>query len=164
MSRLQSGLNLGRFFIALAFFVPAPIAAWADTVTTTGALSVSADTRFDGTFGGLTVDPVFEEDVAGEWTTEIRLFAPADFVFDSSTPVVATIDVPGGGSTQLVLDPPTFENGDTEVAFNVNTAATGDPARVTFSDIFIRPTTDAAATAGLAAPIEVQATGLPLHT
>ncbi|MBK9118850.1 MAG: hypothetical protein IPM18_04500 [Phycisphaerales bacterium] len=124
---------------------------WADEVTQTGNLSVSADCRFNvNCFGGLTGAPatfpvVSETSGPGEWAvgSVIRLLAPAGFEFDTTggNEPIAT-ELSGDATFALTAAPTVTAN---TVEFEVAAVSTVNNAELRISNIRLRPTTDAAA-------------------
>ena len=143
---------------SIALMLGICFAAWnparaATTVTSAGAVNLSADTRADGgnIFTVITVpDPVIAEGAAGEIATSIVITAPAGFQFNTGQNVTAT---PGGGSD---IDLQTAGAGNaaaatpaaTTITFNVTNPSTV-AGTITFTDIELQPNDCPAAQVGV---------------
>lgn len=145
--RLPLGIALSIF--AFMFLAPLADVARADSVVTTGTMTVNADSAVDGTFANLVGSPLILEDIAGEWddTTQIIISAPLHYEFDTASAITAspvgTLDLGNGPGVAIAVLPT-----PTQVIFTV-TGAHIPPSAVSFSGIRLRVADLAGAVPGL---------------
>jgi len=132
---------------------PAP----ADSVTQLGQLPITADAVVAGTFTALTVNPRIAETAAGEWeaASDIILYAPANFEFDTSLNCQATVV-----SGNVVLLASSVTPTATTITFTVSSGS-AVASTIEFSSIRLRSTIQncGAAASGDRADIQVECTG-----
>ncbi|MDY6971229.1 MAG: choice-of-anchor U domain-containing protein [Thermodesulfobacteriota bacterium] len=128
------------------------VAKAAVTVTTSGAVNVSADTRVGGSAAGFTAvqapDPVITEGAAADIGASIVITAPANFQFNTGQNVTATpgggndIDLGAGAGAAASVAPLA-----STITFSVTTASTV-AGTITFTNIQVQPTNCTGATPG----------------
>ena len=134
-----------------------PSASADEVIVPLGTMTLSADTAVDGTYADLLTDPAILEDIAGEWddTTTIDIFAPANYEFDTTSPItatpLATLDLGNGPGVPIDVLPTAGQ-----VTFTV-TGAHVAPSVVTFSGIRMRAANLAGAVPALVT-IDIQVT------
>ncbi len=154
VSRGNAGFRHSTYigYIALVllctvFCSPAVLAT--TTVSATGAESLTADTRTGGSAASYksvsTTNPAITEGAVGEIASSIVITAPANWVFNTSQSVTATVT---GGNLALTSNTATPASGT--ITFAVASASNNSASTVTFSNIQIRPSNCTGATAGTA--------------
>jgi hypothetical protein len=116
-----------------AFFISAPLAHAAVTVSSaaTGGSAISADTT-GGAYTPLT-GPTLTEDAAGDWSSALDITAPNGFEFDTSSTVTASVT-----TGDIVLGAISYAS-STQISVSFSHTST-IASTVLFSGIKVRPT------------------------
>lgn len=163
----MSHVAFGRWPVFLSVLVAGVLAATparADSVSSTGSVSVNADSAVDGTFFAVTGTAQIVETAAGEWeaTSTIVITAPTGFDFDTTANSVTAdlvstnLDLGAGNGNDVSVTPTA-----NTITFTVVGASMGggNAATINFVGIMLRAEAGSMPMAGAAPPITVTCSG-----